>query len=123
MQNTTWWRELIARIAEVPDDDFDERTEELSEMLELAFAMQSQGLVRDTKAAMQSTRVEITPVSLGDWTGKRYSCFLPLQQVRHYCLSSGGSQVLVTATEFQGSESSSGTVEQALATLRIDPNG
>lgn len=41
-----WWRKLIANVAAVPDDEFDERTEELSTMLESAFESQRKGLAK-----------------------------------------------------------------------------
>jgi hypothetical protein len=250
MDDVPWWRELIARVAEVSDDEFEERTEELSSMLEFAFELQRNGLankqatklltdalnqvkrwlsepenvgnpaghfvaahlngflglsplnlanitrpqpkylpiamdvpsggtftkndgscllvipgimasiymvdslsaptlgmlaergedglkkylldsgiatskaarmVRDAKAAMTNTRVVITPVSLGECSGKKYSYYMAVQRVHHYCLSLGDRNILLTATEFNGNESALNVLERTIATIRIEP--
>ena len=250
MNDVPWWRELIARVAEVPDDEFEERTEELSSLLEFAFESQRMGLakrqatklltdalnqvkrwlsepenvgnpaghfvaaylneflglsplnladitrpepkylplamdvpsggtftkndgscllvipgimasiymvdslsaptlgmlaergeeglkkhllesgistskaartVRDAKAAMANTRVVITPVSLGECSGKRYSYYMAVQRVHHYCLSLGDRKILLSATEFNGSESTLNVLERTIATIRLEP--
>lgn len=46
MPELPWWRQLIDRIAEVPDDQFDEHMEELSDLLDDAFESQRRGLSR-----------------------------------------------------------------------------
>jgi hypothetical protein len=250
MDDVPWWRELIARVADVPEDEFDERTEELSSMLDRAFEVQRKGLakrdaakvltdalnqvkrwlsepenvgnpaghfvasylngflglsplnladitrpqpkylplamdvptggtftkndgscllvipgimasiymvdslsapilgmlaergedglkkhllengtstskaakmVRDAKAAMTNTRVVITPVVLGECRGKRYSYYMAVQRVHHYCLSLGRHNILLTATEFNGNESTLDVLERTIATIRLEP--
>ena len=250
MDDVPWWRELIAKVAEAPDDEFEERTEALSAMLDRAFASKQKGLakkeaakllidalnqvkrwlsepenvansaghfvaaylngflglsplnladitrpepkylplamdvpsggaftkndgncllvipgimasiymvdslsaptlgmlaehgevglkehllesgistskaakmVRDAKAAMTNTRVVITPVSLGECRGKRYSYYMAVQRVHHYCLSLGDHNILLSATEFSANESSFNVLERTIATIRLEP--
>jgi hypothetical protein len=250
MDDVSWWRELIARVAEVPDDEFEDRTEELSSMLDRAFESQRKGLakkegiklltdalsqvkrwlsepenvgnpaghfvaaylngflglsplnladitrpepkylplamdvpnggtftkndgscllvlpgimasiylvdslsapslgmfaergedglkkhllesgistskaakmVRDAKAAMTNTRVVITPVSLGECCGKRYSYYMAVQRVHHYCLSLGDRNILLSATEFNANKSTLNVLERTIATIRLEP--
>lgn len=76
--------------------------------------------VRDAKATMKVTRVEITPVRLGNCTGKRYAYYMPTQTVHHYCLTLTGRHFLVTATAFHPSETSFTVLENAIATMRFE---
>ena len=79
-------------------------------------------MVRDAQTARQNTRVEITPILLGDWSGRRYSYDLPLQIVHHYCLTLTDRHLLITATEFKTRKSSLDVLESAIATICLNPS-
>jgi hypothetical protein len=79
-------------------------------------------MVRDARKVMQHARVVITPVRLGDCSGKKYSFHMPVQTVHHYCLTLADRHVLVTATQFQTGASALPVLEEAIATLRLEPS-
>jgi hypothetical protein len=79
-------------------------------------------MVREAQKALQKTRVEITPVLLGDWSGKRYSYDLPMQTVHHYCLTVTDRHLLITAAQFKTRESSLDVLESTIATISFEPS-
>lgn len=79
-------------------------------------------MVRDAKKVMQHARVVIAPVRLGDCAGKKYSFHMPIQTVHHYCLTLADRHILITATQFQTGASSLPLLEEAIATLRLEPS-
>ena len=79
------------------------------------------GVVRHAKVALASTRVAISPVSLGEWRGKRYSYTTAVQRVHHYCLALGADNILLTATEFKATEATLDVLERTIATIRLEP--
>jgi len=82
MDDVPWWTELIAKVAEVPGDEFEERTDELSSMLERAFELQRKGLGKKqatnhlTDALNQVKRWLSEPENVGNPAGHFVAAYL-----------------------------------------------